>query len=504
MKNMIKNAVTVLGIALMLAISFYGWMAYETRLKVTYIGTEQSPEGETQVIFQMLGEPERKFLGSSGDGRDVTRGRVIVNRGGVEIKTVEFAIYNDGKPLSEDNWNVNFYPAGVEIMLAGEANDSIRNIVVYYDGSEGSGEDIGESGEPIYSEEEIIAEITARYGNEVSFLEEKDGRYYFQAEGFTFSAANDMQITDDYEESCYTYQVRRYAGTRFVELEKTVDESGAVQYEAVIVETYGRGAGVQESFCDACCDIVENTQALIGYRSIGYDRGGEKRYFELAPYLENYDRARLYNDIYLALEEDSLKTWQADRERAVGSGASSDTGEMPDEWKDGKADCAYRKKDGTELRMVAVDRAAGSSYYVLLQAENGINTSVVNWNPHLGSGGSAVWIDFLEDETTGFSCLAYNGGSFGALYRTQDGGKSFTEITWPSAKRELSDGSLYNPFVMPEKVWEEDGKLKMLVGQGPEGDYYEDGAWVYGLYESTDRGKNWTYLRVEEGKDTRP
>lgn len=506
MKDFIKNIVTVLGIILMLAVSFYGWMAYETRFKITHIGTEQSPDGDTQVIFQMLGEPAADLFGYSADGRDVTNGRVIVKRGDEEIKTVEFGVSNEGKPLSEDNWKVDFYPAGVEILLTGAVGENKEHIVVYYESTQGSGEDTEKGTEPVYSREEIIAEITARYGGSVSFLEERDGRYYFQADGFEFSAANDMQITDDHEESYYIYQVRRYAGNRIVELEKTVDKNGAAQYGAVLVGTYGRAPGAQESFCNACCDIVENTQALIGYQKIGYYQGEHRRYFELAPYLENYDRVKLYNDLYLALEEDSLKAWETDRNRPDGDSVASGAPqkEMPQEWRDYKEDCAYRKKDGTELRMVAVDRAAGSSFYVLLKAENGANTSVINWNPYLGFGGSAVWIDFLEDEMTGFSCLAYNGGSLGSLYRTQDGGESFTEVTWPSAKRELPDGSLYNPFVMPEKVWEEDGKLKMLVGQGPNGDHYEDGAWVYGLYESEDRGKNWMYTGVEKGKDTRP
>ncbi len=52
-------------------------------------------------------------------------------------------------------------------------------------------------------------------------------------------------------------------------------------------------------------------------------------------------------------------------------------------------------------------------------------------------------------------------------------------------------------------MWEENGKLKMLVGQGLNGDYYEDGAWVYGLYESEDMGKNWMYVSVEKATTTR-
>ena len=176
---------------------------------------------------------------------------------------------------------------------------------------------------------------------------------------------------------------------------------------------------------------------------------------------------------------------------------------MPAEWRDYEAECSYRKKDGTELRMVGVDRAAGSSYYVLLKAENGVNTSVVNMDPYLGHGGYARWLDFLEDELTGFSCLAYSGGSLGSLYRTEDGGKSFQEITYPSVEIELPDGSLYNPFIMPDKIWEENGKLYMMAGQGPDGDYYEDGVWVYGLYESEDMGKNWRYAGTVKGKDYR-
>ena len=153
--------------------------------------------------------------------------------------------------------------------------------------------------------------------------------------------------------------------------------------------------------------------------------------------------------------------------------------------------------------MVGVDRAAGSSYYVLLKAENGVNTSVVNMDPYLGHGGYARWLDFLEDELIGFSCLAYSGGSLGSLYRTEDGGKSFQEITYPSAEIELPDGSLYNPFIMPDEIWEENGKLYMMAGQGPDGDYYEDGVWVYGLYESEDMGKNWRYAGTVKGKDYR-
>lgn len=357
-----------------------------------------------------------------------------------------------------------------------------------------------------YSEEEIVSEITGRYGDEVSYLREEDGRYYFQAEGFEFSVKNDPEMTDDYEESYFAYLAREFthAHNRMLEMEK-VEEC-----YVPILEFYGRQTGESESFSNACCDLVENLQKTVGFDRIGYFGQDDRYYFDLTPYLESYDRTELYNAVYQAIERDSLELWQKQKHRANeddpeedGAGVGTAEEELLEIWAGYESDCGYKKKDGTELRMVGVDRAAGSSYYVLLKAENGKYTSVVNRNPYLGFGGAAKWLDFLEDEEIGFSCLAYSGGSKGCLYRTTDGGESFEEITWPSGEKKLPDGSLYNPFIMPEKVWEESGKLYMLVSQGPEGDYYEDGVWVYGLYESEDMGKNWTYIGTQEGEDIR-
>lgn len=139
MRDRIKNIVTVLGIILMLAISFYGWMAYETRFKVAYIGTEASPDGEIQVIFQMLGEPVGDSTDGSGKTYGATNGRAIVKQGDAEIKTIGFSVYNGGAPLSEDNWEVEFYPEHVEIILSGTAGGEKESMEVRYDGTvEGS------------------------------------------------------------------------------------------------------------------------------------------------------------------------------------------------------------------------------------------------------------------------------------------------------------------------------------------------------------------------------
>ncbi len=315
---------------------------------------------------------------------------------------------------------------------------------------------------------------------------------------------------DDFDEEYLGYLAQQfsYAHNRITEFEKVEDENGEISC-LPIVGFHGRQPGEVESFSSACCDLVEELQELTGFEKIGYFSGEERRYFDITPYLEQYDRTEFYNAVYCRVEQDSLEVWQYDE---VPSALSTDeeTEEMPAVWAGYEAECSYQKKDGRQLCMVGVDRAAGSSYYVLLEAVDGVNVSVVNKDPYLGHGGEAKWIDFLEDEKTGFSCLAYSGGSLGSLYRTEDGGRSFQPVTYPSAQIKLPDGSLYNPFIMPEKIWEEDGAFYMLAGQGPDGDYYEGGERVYGLYESEDRGKNWRYVgttaemslpvKVEEGK----
>lgn len=132
--------------------------------------------------------------------------------------------------------------------------------------------------------------------------------------------------------------------------------------------------------------------------------------------------------------------------------------------------CTFVTEDGLEYRMVGVDRALGSSFYVLIGVEEqGRKCTFVNPDPYNGSGGEARWIAFLNEDL-GFSCLAYSAGSQGSLYRTEDGGSSWKDVEYPSANVKLSDGTYYNPFVMPEKVYEEDGILYMEAGQGTDGD----------------------------------
>ena len=83
------------------------------------------------------------------------------------------------------------------------------------------------------------------------------------------------------------------------------------------------------------------------------------------------------------------------------------------------------------------------------------------------------------------------------LYRTEDGGMSFTQINYPSAKVKLAGDNIYNPFVIPEKVWVEGDELYMLAGQSPySGDYYSEELEKHpsGLYVSHNDGMSFEYV----------
>lgn len=324
MKKHIKLIVLISCIAAVMLFGLTGWFTYEANDKITFIGKEESQDGRTAVTFQMRGTVRKSLLtiasGDAEQGR--TKGRALVERDGEWIKTEDFTVNNQGEPLQEGNWEVRFYPAGVEIILhdlsqepaAGMASesgedDASRNmvgeeqhIVVLYD------EENLFAG---YSEEEVAFWITDRYDNQVSYLQKEGDKYYFQADDFTFSATNDFQMTDDYEESYFAYLAQQfsYGHNRVTEFEKREDEEGEAVYVPV-VGFNGRQPGELEAFSNACCDLVEELQEITEFEEIGYFSEERRRYLDITPYLDNYDRTKLYNAVYRGIEQDSLEEWR--------------------------------------------------------------------------------------------------------------------------------------------------------------------------------------------------
>ncbi len=511
-----KKVIQVTGLIFLIIFSaitvLIGSFIYITKYRVLEVGREKSADRNYEVIFQMIGEPEWPF-GS-------TTGRFVVNdlANDRQLQETDLTIFDDGATFRDSNWEVTWYPVGVEIIISGSEQEN-GTYVIYYDGSDRF---------KGYTKEQAVAWIQKKYGSEVRFVSEQNNTYTFDEGGFGFEVQKDFYLTDNYEKAYYEWYGEQFsaAHNRYIYFEE--DNSEYIP----VVGFNGRQAGEIESFCNAVCDLAESFEKVPFDKFIYYIEEQDFT-FDMKGYLEPYSRNALYNAVYEQLEQISLRaieeeetpdadypeaantdrseTFPVETESNVIPNGDSDgtnkseafsieiTEEILEYYKSLEPDASYKMKDGTAYNMLPVDRACGSSYYILTAAK-GNSLQIINMDPYLGQGGEARWISFLENEQTGFSCLSYSGGSYGLLFRTADGGKTFREVTYPSANALLSDGTIYNPFVMPEKVWEEKGKMYLLVGQGPDGDYYGEKGYCNGLFESTDQGVTWSYLGEEAVK----
>lgn len=144
--------------------------------------------------------------------------------------------------------------------------------------------------------------------------------------------------------------------------------------------------------------------------------------------------------------------------------------------------------EDTGFRLPVIDAATGSRWYGFEKtADGGENWETVNPDPFSGRSGRTTGLVFL-DEDLGFASLER--GSQGTLFRTEDGGLTFNAVDFPEVTVPLGNEE-YNPFQFPERPYKEDNKLKVLVGQGAEGDY---SMGAKALYESEDEGKTWYYI----------
>lgn len=172
--------------------------------------------------------------------------------------------------------------------------------------------------------------------------------------------------------------------------------------------------------------------------------------------------------------------------------------------KNNKWEVGYSYNEGEETfflnknlgyQLSVVDAALGSRFYALLQTQNGgQNWETINGDPYLNNTGVSSGITFIN-ESLGFIGLSHSGGVRAELYRTNNGGLSYEEVSLPKIEIPLGENQLQEPYDFPEMPYEENGKLLLLVGQGQDGDYK---GGVKALYQSEDKGKTWEYVKEEE------
>ena len=361
-----------------------------------------------------------------------------------------------------------------------------------------------------YTQEELKEEMAARYEG-ARLVEAGEGYDVFEADGLRFMVQNDLLMRDNYRMELFRYLADSYFAGRNRSLTYEEQGEGIGRSYIPVVALSSSQSPEKEWFCEdvvncllACLEKLPYAGNEDLYATIQIAYGGAR--YTYAPKgldtLTKEDTAGAYNALYAFVEELSNTAYFQEKEQEKAQDGSTDGDAQEDQLTEEQMqyamaltpECTWTDENGVEYRMVGIDRALGSSFYVMVAVAQEGDCLFINADPYLGDGGTARWLSFLKDGRTGFSCLAHSGGSYGELYRTEDGGHSFARVEYPSAMAKLPDGSYYNPFVMPESVYEEDGKLYLVAGQGADGDYYGEEGFCDGLYESADGGVTWSYV----------
>lgn len=523
-KKVWKTVFIILGICALAVVAALLFLQYEMKYKRTETAKYVSPDRQYILIMEQIGEPAWPFGSVNGEFKLEKNGEVICRK--------KFSVADDGAGLAHNEPVVSWEDTCVRARVSGSEQEDMM-YTLYYDGTSSSAK-----AELWYEEDEVVQHIRENYGKDVKCLEIDAVGYLFQAsvtlprEG-TFSfygEEKDGKVEDNYLNAYFKYVGEWAAENHWPQVEWLEEGVGAAKKYSPCFSEYISTDRELRSFCEFVCDFVERCMAVDPFeecpeyfQEFQMTVSGMQVTFIPSVSVEEYERAAFYNELYELLEGRIL---EANAEKVAGTqesgadgggqGSAEDAGgeglhgaetsgndldsleqSVIDYYLSTEPECSFQM-GSVKYSLVPVDRALGSSYYVLIgTVDDGKTCVFVNRDPYNGSGGGAKWISFINEQL-GFTCLTRSGGSYGTLYRTEDGGKSFAEVLYPSAKAVLSDGTYYNPFVMPEKVYQEGGILYMEVGQGPDGDYYGEAGYCHGLYRSLDEGLTWEF--VEEIK----
>lgn len=150
-----------------------------------------------------------------------------------------------------------------------------------------------------------------------------------------------------------------------------------------------------------------------------------------------------------------------------------------------KANTFLSRNEGGYAAVFAVDRALGNDYYGTWMSDDLKTWTLISTEDQVMSNVSAA---FWADDQTG--CYAA-GQEQSVFYRTTDRGTTFREIPLPQAT-EAVEKLGFNPFDQVERFYIEDGMWYMVIGQGEDGDYADNGQMIKALFSSED-GEHFTF-----------
>lgn len=513
-KKVIRISLTIICAFAGILLVFGLIIKYEMSWKITDVGLEGSPDGRYNVLFQSVGEADWPF--------GYSHAKVTLRDGDRIIGSFREDIADDGAQFRPDNYSVEWMKYGVVITFTGSEQPD-REVELFYDGRDSFAG---------YTNEEIKGILKDRYGiDQVDKITKVKDGYAIKADGIDFRTDARMALHDSYPQEMFKAVTDELFPERFNrslewDVQKGEDPSDLVY--APVISMNGPVDHDINPYCEDICEWLDccferlpyskakNMYDTAGLIAAAPDYGNVRLDFNNMLRLDHYseDRVGFYNNLYTCIERylnyeytafgGSMPVDSPDDEAA---GESEYTDEITEDvikqWASYDYKVACDLPDGREYALVPIDRALGSSFYVLLafnEKGNPDSAELINPDPFNQHGGEARFISFMNDGRTGFAALSYSGGSEGMLFETFDGGASFREIILPSPKIELPTGEYYNPFVMPEEAWEESGTIYLRVSQGPDGDHHSealDGARTIGIYASKDEGETFEFVREE-------
>lgn len=120
-KWILRTIAILLCIILLAAARF----TYVTKYKIGNIDKAISPNGEYEVLYQSVGEPDWPFGASHA--------RLVLKNEGKTVLKQAFDVANDGAILFDDSWQVRWQEDCVRITISGEEQDD-EIFTLYFDG----------------------------------------------------------------------------------------------------------------------------------------------------------------------------------------------------------------------------------------------------------------------------------------------------------------------------------------------------------------------------------
>ena len=102
-----------------------GHFIYVTRYKTNVVASSASPDGQYELLFQQIGEPDWPF--------GYTHAGLVLKDESKTVAKLSFDVANDGGIIDAENWNVTWKESYVEAVISGEEQND-NQFILYFNG----------------------------------------------------------------------------------------------------------------------------------------------------------------------------------------------------------------------------------------------------------------------------------------------------------------------------------------------------------------------------------